>query len=79
MNKLEKVFEVKVIPNSKRQRLSVDLFGKIKIWVISPAEKGKANKSANELLSNYLGVKSSAVELIKGFKSRNKLFRVKFK
>ena len=79
MNNKEKIFEIKVVPNSKMKRISEDLFGRIKIWVTSPANKGKANKSANELLSNYLGVKSSSVELIKGFKSRNKLFRVKFK
>ncbi len=78
MNKSERVFEVKVIPNSKKQRLSVDLFGKIKIWVTSPAEKGKANKSANELLSNHLGINPNSIELIKGFKSRNKLFKVSY-
>ena len=75
----EKIFDVKVIPNAKKERIFEDLFGRIKIWVCSPAIEGRANKSVAQVLSNYLGVKSSSVELIRGFKSRNKLFRVKFK
>ncbi len=63
-------------PNSKKPRVEKDLFGQLHIYVSQPPLEGKANLAVKEALAKYLGLKKSRVELAKGPKSKNKIFRI---
>ena len=74
-------FWVKVFPNAKQNSViedAVDIFGErlIKLKVSQPPEDGKANKAAIGLLANYFNVNKSCVKILRGEKSKNKLFEV---
>lgn len=63
-------------PNSKKPRVEKDLFGQLHIYVNQPPLEGKANLAVKEALAKYLGLKKSQVELARGLKSKNKIFRI---
>ncbi len=74
---------IKVIPNAKQNEIAEDGFDDagariLKIRVNQPPEDGKANKAAIELLAKYLKVKKSAVSIISGETSRNKIVEIKW-
>ncbi len=46
------------------------------VYVRSPPEKGRANEEAREILAEYFGVSKSRVRLVKGQRSREKVFEV---
>lgn len=48
----------------------------LRLGVSAPPEKGKANKAFVELVAATVGVRKSAVELVSGETSREKMFRV---
>lgn len=72
---------IKVIPNAKQNEIAegFDEAGTriLKVRVNQPPEDGKANKAAIELLAKYLKVKKSAVSIISGETSRNKIVEIK--
>ena len=73
---------IKVIPNAKQNEVvddSVDLLGAriLKIKVNQPPEDGKANKAVIEVLAEYFKVRKSAVSIIYGETSRNKIIEIK--
>ncbi len=66
--------KVRVIPNARKQEV---IEGEIlKVKVRSPPEGGRANEEVIELLSKHFGVKKSAVKILKGLKSREKLIDI---
>jgi len=72
---------IKVIPGAKQNEI-VEGFDEagtriLKVRVNQPPEDGKANKAAIELLAKYLKVKKSAVSIISGETSRNKIIEIK--
>ena len=68
--------EVMVHPNSKNPRVEKDLLGMIHVYVNALPLEGKANKAVVVSLSKFLKVKKSEIILIKGEKSKNKVFEV---
>ncbi len=68
--------EVVVHPNSKNPRVEKDLIGMIHIYVNAPPLEGKANKAVIESLADFLKVKKSKIFLVKGEKSKNKVFEI---
>ena len=73
---------IKVIPNAKQNEIVEGGFDEsgariLKVRVNQPPEDGKANKAAIELLAKYLKVKKSAVSIISGETSRNKIIEIK--
>ena len=72
VNNLAKI-SVKVLPNAGRNEI-VGLANDVwRIKVAAPPDKGKANKELTEFLSEVLGTRKDAIELIKGQASHNKL------
>ncbi|MDD5147817.1 MAG: DUF167 domain-containing protein [Candidatus Daviesbacteria bacterium] len=63
-------------PNSKNPRIEEDLMKVLHVWVKAPPLKGKANKAITEALANFFGIKKGKVTLIRGEKSKNKLFEI---
>ena len=69
-----RVVEVNVVPKSSRQRVEVIGPNKLKVWVHSAPEKGRANEEVREVLAKHFGLARTKVSLIKGERSRIKMF-----
>ena len=70
------VVNVKVIPKAKQNLIKPLDTKNLKIYVTSPPEKGKANKQAVELLSQYYKVGKNNIEIILGLHSQNKTIKI---
>ena len=73
---------VKVIPNTKQNEVvddAFDLLGAriLKVKVNQPPEDGRANKAVIEILADYFKVKKSAIVIITGETSRNKIIEIR--
>ena len=66
---------VNVHPNSSKQSIEINEHS-IEVYVNAPPDKGKANKAILKLLSKQLKIHSSHITLIKGHKTRKKIFLV---
>ena len=68
--------KVKVKPNAKREEIKELEKDYFEIKTTAVPEKGKANKKVMEILSKYLKIPKSKIKLIKGDKSKEKIFLV---
>ena len=66
---------VRVKPNSKRQAVREE-GGVLVVQVKSPPVEGKANEELREVLAKHFGVPKSAVRVVSGHRSRNKVVEV---
>ena len=66
---------VKVTPASKRNEVIAAPDG-WKVYLTAPANEGKANKALIKILSEYLDVAPSRIEITKGLKSRQKIVMI---
>jgi len=67
--------QVKVKPNSKTEELSREgnsFIAKVK----EPPKEGRANQAVIRLLAEHFGVSQSQVNILSGFRSRNKVVEV---
>lgn len=67
---------VKVTPNADRNEISGVKDGVLQVKVAAPPEKGKANKELIDFLSERLGVRKSAITIIRGETSRHKIINI---
>jgi uncharacterized protein len=70
------MLKLRVIPNAKKDEFAGYREGELVLRLNSPAIEGKANKAAVELVSQVLGVSRSAVLLVRGERSRHKIFEI---
>lgn len=68
--------KVKVVPRAKKSEIIKLDKDYLKVKVLSPAIKNKANKEMMELLADYYGVNKSAVKIIRGEHFREKLIEI---
>ena len=66
-----------VHPNAKNPRIEKDLLGMLHVYVHAPPLEGKANEATILSLADYFHTKKSAVLLIRGSKSKQKVFEIK--
>lgn len=66
---------VRVTPRASRARIENTPDG-LRIYVTVPPEDGKANAAVRKLLARHLGVAPGRLDLVRGAKSRDKLFRL---
>jgi uncharacterized protein (TIGR00251 family) len=67
---------VKVVPGSSRDQIVGWLGDALKIRVMAPPEKGKANEAVVELLSMKLGISTDDIEVESGRSSPSKVIAV---
>lgn len=67
----DKVFNVKIKPNSKKEEIIIDNDNIIARVNTLPVE-GRANKRLIELLSEFFKCPKNKIFLISGYKSKNK-------
>jgi len=67
---------VKVVPKSSIILVQSELNGSLKVKLTAPPEKGKANAQLVEVLAKHYNVKKSAVRILKGATSKDKIVEV---
>ncbi len=67
---------VRVIPRARRDELAGERDGRVLVRVTAPPVDGKANAAVCALLARAAGVPKSAVTVIRGEASRDKVVRI---
>lgn len=67
---------VRVTPKAARNAVLCDDQGRLRVYVTTAPEDGKANLAVQKLLAKALGVPKSRLVLLRGQTARDKLFRV---
>lgn len=70
------IVEIKVNPASGRQEIKLDKSNRLKCWLKSPPEQGKANAELITFLAHKLAVAPAAVTMISGQTTRNKRIKI---
>ena len=73
---IEKIYKIKVIPNSKINKIVEQKHDFLKIKLTAPAREGKANKALITFLSQEFKIAKSEIRIIKGEKSREKTIKI---
>lgn len=69
--------KIKVIPNSKINKIVERKDNYLKIKLTAPAHEGKANKALIKFLSLYFKVAKNKIALVSGEKSHEKIISMK--
>jgi uncharacterized protein (TIGR00251 family) len=69
-------FAVKVQPRARRNAIVGELGGVLKLALTAPPVNGKANQACIDFLAEVLGLSRSAITIVSGHSSRNKVVRV---
>jgi uncharacterized protein (TIGR00251 family) len=67
---------IRVQPRAKRTEVAGERAGAVVIRVSAPPVDGKANEAVCRLIAERLGVPKSAVRIVRGESSRDKVVRV---
>jgi uncharacterized protein (TIGR00251 family) len=67
---------VVVHPNAKQPRIEKDLLETLHVYVHEPPLEGKANRAVINTLAEHFHIKKSQVILVRGAKSKVKVFEV---
>ena len=70
------LIKVKVFPASKEEKIIKKKEDSFEVKVKEKPIRGKANRAVVDALSNFLNVPKNKIKLIKGFKQRNKIFKI---
>ena len=68
---------VKAVPNAPRSAVAGWVGGALKVKVRAPALDGRANEALCGFLAGELGLRTSAVSLVQGAKSRLKVLEIR--
>ena len=68
---------VRVQPKASRNRLVVEANGRVKASITAPPVDGAANTALCELVAGELHVSKSAVRVVRGEKSRDKVVAIR--
>ncbi|WP_371055950.1 DUF167 domain-containing protein [Rhodosalinus sp. K401] len=66
---------LRVTPRAGRERL-VEEAGRLRAYVTAPPEGGRATAAAQALLARAMGVAKTRLTLVRGARSREKVFRL---
>lgn len=68
--------EIKVVPSSGKHQWAFDRTGKIKCFLKSPPENGKANAELIKSIARGLKIQESRVTLVTGASCRTKVIKI---
>jgi len=68
-----RIIKVRVRPRSGKREVEVAQSGEVTVSIVSPPEKGKANREVIELLARHFGLPVSRVRIVGGGASRHKI------
>jgi len=70
-------FAVRIIPRASISEIAGEQEGALRIRIAAPPVEGAANRELIRLLAKKFKVPQSAVEIVSGAKSKNKIVRLK--
>ena len=73
---LKMIIKVKVLPGSKKSHIEKIGEDKFVLNVKKKPIEGEANIEAIEMLKEHFKISKSQIRLIRGFKTRNKIFEI---
>jgi uncharacterized protein (TIGR00251 family) len=68
--------KVKVSPGCKKDEIIKKKDDEFEVKVKEKAEEGRANRAVIKVLADYFKIDESRIKLVKGFKTRNKIFEI---
>ena len=68
--------QVRVQPKARRNSIEVVDGSKLRVYVTTAPEGGKANDAVVALLAKSLGIAKSRIRIVRGHKSRDKLLDI---
>jgi len=71
-----KRLDIKVVPNAKKNKL-IEESGRLKVYLMAQAVEGRANAALIEFLAEHFKVKKSAVKIVRGLTSREKIVEIR--
>jgi len=71
------LIKVKVFPQAGKEEIIKKTDDSFEVWVKAKPVQGQANRAVARALTEYFGVSSDKIRLIKGFRERNKIFEIK--
>ena len=69
--------KVKVFPGSKKNKIVDKSADSFEVHIKEKPERGLATKAVIKILANHFKITSGGIKLIKGARSRNKIFEIK--
>lgn len=72
MNDSKKIFNIRVIPHAKQNKVVLD-GDVLRVYTTTAPENGRANRAVIDLLSEHLSIAKSRIVISKGATSRNKI------
>ncbi|MBR3147988.1 MAG: DUF167 domain-containing protein [Alphaproteobacteria bacterium] len=75
MKDLSKIFNVRVTPHAKQNKI-VETDGVLRVYTTVAPENGRANSAVVELLSEYFNVPKSRIKILKGLTGRDKVVAI---
>ena len=76
MQNSKQIFNVRVIPRAKQNSITVDDDGTIRVHTTTAPTDGKANDAVIKMLAKHFDVARSAIHIIRGHTSHNKVIEV---
>lgn len=76
MNDSKRIFNVRVIPRARRNEITVDENGALRVRTTAAPTDGAANAAVIKMLAEYFDVPKSSIEIVRGATSRDKVIRV---
>jgi uncharacterized protein (TIGR00251 family) len=70
-------FKVRVQPRASRTEVAGEHAGAVKLRIASPPVDGKANEECRRFLARLVRVSASAVEIVTGDSSKDKVIRIR--
>lgn len=70
--------KIRVVVNSKQPKLEPMPDGGFKVWLKAKPLKGRANQELIQVLSEYFKIPKSAIQIIKGGHSKEKIIAISF-
>lgn len=70
------LIKVKVFPNSKQEEVIKKTEDSFEIRIKQKPVQGQANQAVINVLSLYFNVPDKRIKLVKGFRQRNKVFKI---
>ncbi len=67
---------VRVIPRAKKSEIIKVNEHHLKVKLVSPPVKDRANRELTELLAEYYSIQKSAIKIVKGQHSREKFVEI---
>jgi uncharacterized protein (TIGR00251 family) len=68
--------KVRVMPNAKKNAIGGYRDGELVLRLNAPAIEGRANRAAVDFVAEFFAVPRSAVLLVRGERSRHKIFEI---